>query len=113
MRYNRLPELYCGIGRAFGIHPVLYPVSCSPQAWASGSIFMLLQSAIGILPDAHNRMLHIRQPWLPDFMTELVVRGLRIGGSRISMQFVRHGARTLANLLAVEGAPLQVRIDLT
>ena len=113
MRYNRLPELYCGIGRAFGVHPVLYPVSCSPQAWASGSIFMLLQSAIGILPDASNRMLHIRQPWLPEFMTELVVRGLRIGGSRVSMQFVRHGPRTLANLLSVEGAPLQVRIDLT
>ena len=58
-------------------------------------------------------MLHIRQPWLPEFLTELVVRGLRIGGSRVSMQFVRRGARTLANLLAIEGDSLQVRIDLT
>jgi len=113
MRYHRLPELYCGMGRAFGVHPVLYPVSCSPQAWASGSVCMLLQSAIGILPDAPHHMLHVRQPWLPDFLEELVVRGLRVGESRVSMQFVRRGARTLANLLAVEGEPLQVRIDLT
>lgn len=113
MRYNRLPELYCGMRRAFGMHPVLYPVSCSPQAWASGAVYMLLQSAIGILPDAPHHMLHVRQPWLPEFLSELVVRGLRVGDSRVSMQFVRRGARTLANLLAIEGAPLQVRIDLT
>jgi glycogen debranching enzyme len=113
MRYNRLPELYCGMSRAFGVHPVLYPVSCSPQAWASGAMYMLLQSAIGILPDAPHHMLHVRQPWLPEFLDELVVRGLRVGNSRVSMQFVRRGARTLANLLAIEGAPLQVRIDLT
>jgi glycogen debranching enzyme len=113
MRYNRLPELFCGMTRAGGLHPVLYPVSCSPQAWASGAPWMLLQSAIGILPDASHHMLHVRQPWLPEFLDELTVHRLRIGGSRVSMQFVRHGDRTLANLLAVEGAPLQVRIDLT
>jgi hypothetical protein len=28
--------------------PVAYPVACLPQAWASGAVFMLLQSALAI-----------------------------------------------------------------
>ena len=58
-------------------------------------------------------MLHVRDPVLPDFLSELTVRGLAIGGSRVSLQFRRHGRRTLANLLSVEGDPLQVRIELS
>jgi glycogen debranching enzyme len=112
LRYHRLPELYCGMVRAQGLRPVLYPVSCSPQAWASGAFFMLLQAATGILPDSHARELHIREPILPPFMGELVIHGMQIGGSRISLQFTRRGDRTLANLLDVEGEPLRVRIDL-
>jgi glycogen debranching enzyme len=112
MRYARLPELFCGMPRARGMHPVLYPVSCIPQAWASGAVFMLLQSAIGILPDAPSHALHIRRPWLPEFLNELVVRNLRIGESRVALQFSRHGSRTLANLLDIQGAPLRVTIEL-
>ncbi len=112
IRYHRLPELYCGLARAQGLRPVLYPVSCSPQAWASGAFFMLLQAATGILPDAPARELHIREPLLPLFLSELVIDGLHVGGSRVALQFTRRGDRTLANLLDVEGEPLRVRIDL-
>jgi glycogen debranching enzyme len=112
VRYHRLPELYCGMERAQGLRPVLYPVSCSPQAWASGAFFMLLQAATGILPDAPGRELHIREPLLPPFLGELVIEGLQVGGSRVALQFTRRGDRTLANLLDVEGDPLHVRIDL-
>ena len=41
----RLPELFCGFERAAGEPPVAYPVACLPQAWASGSVFMVLQAA--------------------------------------------------------------------
>jgi glycogen debranching enzyme len=112
LRYNRLPELYCGMVRAQGLRPVLYPVSCSPQAWASGTFFMLLQAATGILADAPARELHVREPLLPQFLNELVIHGLRVGGSRLSLQFTRRGNRTLANLLDVEGDPIHVLIDL-
>ena len=112
LRYNRLPELYCGMVRAQGLRPVLYPVSCSPQAWASGAFFMLLQAATGILPDAPTHELHIREPLLPHFLNELVIHGMRVGGSRISLQFTRRGNRTLANLLDVDGDPIRVRLDL-
>lgn len=113
IRYQRLPELFCGMSRAEGRRPVLYPVSCSPQAWASGAFFMLLQAATGILPDAPGHELHIREPLLPPFLRRLVINGMQIGGSRVSLQFTRRGNRTLANLLDVEGDPLRVRIDLS
>jgi glycogen debranching enzyme len=113
LRYHRLPELYCGMTRTHDLRPVLYPVSCSPQAWASGAFFMLLQAMTGLLPDAPARTLHIRQPLLPPFIGDLIIRGLRVGGSRVALQFTRRGRRTLANLLEVEGEPLQVRIELS
>jgi glycogen debranching enzyme len=111
--FQRLPELYCGMTRQRSARPVNYPVSCSPQAWASGSLYMLLQAMLGIYAEAPARILHVRDPVLPEFLGELSVSGLAIGGSRVALQFRRHGARTLANLLSVEGDPLQVRIELT
>jgi glycogen debranching enzyme len=38
---HRLPELFCGFGRRPGEAPILYPVACAPQAWASGAVFQL------------------------------------------------------------------------
>ena len=112
MRYRRLPELFCGMRRDRSAHPVGYPVSCSPQAWASGAFFMLLQATLGILPDAPAGQLHIREPLLPDFLAEVVVAGMRVGQGRVTLQFTRRGNRTLANLLDLEGAPLRVSIEL-
>ena len=34
----RLPELFCGFDRDVSAVPVPYPVACSPQAWAAGSV---------------------------------------------------------------------------
>jgi glycogen debranching enzyme len=111
--YQRLPELYCGMTKGGGHRPVAYPVSCSPQAWASGSLFMLLQAMLGIYAEAPARVLHVRDPVLPDFLNELTVSGLAIGGTRVSLQFRRHGSRTLANLLSLDGDRLHVRIELS
>jgi glycogen debranching enzyme len=109
----RLPELFCGMSRRGGHKPVAYPVSCSPQAWASGALFLLLQAMLGLYPEAPKRVLHVRDPVLPDFLDELTVRNLTVGDSTVALQFRRHGSRTLANLLGVEGEGLQVRIELS
>jgi glycogen debranching enzyme len=37
----RLPELFCGFARHAGEGPVAYPSACTPQAWASGAVFLL------------------------------------------------------------------------
>jgi glycogen debranching enzyme len=110
---RRLPELFCGMPRRGGLRPVDYPVSCSPQAWASGSLFLLLQAMLGLYAEAPRGVLHVRDPVLPAFLDELTVRNLAIGESRVALQFRRHGSRTLANLLSVEGERLQVRIELS
>lgn len=112
MEFQRLPELYCGIQRAMGNRPVLYPVSCSPQAWASGALFLMLQAVLGIAPEAPAGLLHIREPTLPIFLRDLTITGLPVGRSRVSLRFARHRDRTLVNLLEVEGEPIQVRIEL-
>ncbi|HEU4697578.1 MAG TPA: glycogen debranching N-terminal domain-containing protein [Gemmatimonadales bacterium] len=110
---QRLPELFCGIPRGYATRPVAYPVSCSPQAWASGAMFMMLQAMLGLFPEAPARVLHVRNPVLPDFLCELTVADLQVGGSRVALQFRRHQDRTLCNLLGISGAPLQVRIELS
>jgi glycogen debranching enzyme len=111
--FQRLPELFCGMARTPGMHPVWYPVSCSPQAWASGAFFMMLQAVLGIQADAPGGVLHIKNPVLPNFLEEVALSKLAIGQSRVSLHFKRHGERTLANLLSVSGKPLQVQIELT
>ena len=50
--------------------------------------------------------------FFPEFLRELTLTDLRVGASRVALQFRRHGDRTLANLLSVEGEPLQVHIEL-
>lgn len=109
---QRLPELFCGIERAGGTRPVLYPVSCSPQAWASGALFMLLQAVLGLLPDASQGILHIRRPRLPLFMEEVTINNLRVGNGSVGLQFRRRGKQTFVNLLSQEGDPPRVQIEL-
>ena len=111
--FQRLPELYCGMTRRSDSRPVGYPVSCAPQAWASGALFMGMQALLGLYPEAQARVLHVRDPVLPEFLNELTVSGVTIGSSRVALQFRRHGSRTLANLIGIEGEALRVQIELS
>ncbi len=48
---GRLPELFCGLDQEDVGTPVPFPTSCSPQAWAAATPFMLLRTVLGIEPD--------------------------------------------------------------
>ena len=48
MEHRRIPELYCGFRRRPGRGPTLYPAACSPQAWAAGAPFLMLQAMLGL-----------------------------------------------------------------
>jgi len=85
----RLPELYCGFSRDGGQGPVPYPVACLQQAWGSGSLFMLLQAALGIRVDGGNREVHIERPLLPEGIESLRVRELPVADARIDIEFHR------------------------
>jgi glycogen debranching enzyme len=47
---HRLPELFCGFPRRDGAGPTLYPVACSPQAWAAAAPFAILAGLPGARP---------------------------------------------------------------
>jgi glycogen debranching enzyme len=109
-RDYRLPELFCGVQRRINDEPVHYPVSCSPQAWASGAIFLILNSVLGIRPSAQRKELNIVNPELPEWLDHLHVRNLRVGNSRVGLDFTRHGTRTFCNVVDVEGDKLLVNV---
>ncbi len=109
-RDYRLPELFCGIQRGRGDDPVHYPVSCSPQAWASGAMFLILTGLLGIRPDAYNRELKVVNPHLPHFLTKLSIDELRVGKSRIWLEFLRREGRTFCNVTRHEGEQISISV---
>ncbi|MDQ6908188.1 MAG: amylo-alpha-1,6-glucosidase, partial [Chloroflexota bacterium] len=99
----RLPELFAGFGRDQYRVPVRYPVACSPQAWAAASIPFMLQSVLGLAPDACAGQLKIVRPLLPDWLDWVVVRGLRVGEGRVDLRYERSGGTTLVAVLHKQG----------
>jgi glycogen debranching enzyme len=82
---QRLPELICGVERRTGQGPTLYPVACSPQAWAAGAVFMVLQGCLGISIDAQKRRVVFDRPYLPQGIPQLTINDLRIEDCRIGV----------------------------
>ena len=110
-RHYRLPELYCGMGHGEGDLVVSYPVSCSPQAWASGAFFLMLRGCLGLYPDAPRRRLKIVNPHLPPGLQRLTLERLRVGDTRITVDFTCSGESCFASVRDVEGGPLAIRIE--
>jgi len=110
-RHYRLPELYCGMGRGEGDLVVSYPVSCSPQAWASGAFFLMLRGCLGLYPDAPRRRLKIVNPHLPSGVQRLTLERLRVGDTRVTVDFTCSGGSCFAAVRDVEGEPLAIRIE--
>lgn len=91
MDLYRLPELFCGFERIQGAGPVRYPVACLPQAWASGSVFMILQACLGIRVDGIQGQLIFDRPVLPEYIDSLHIRNLPLGETQINITIRRHG----------------------
>jgi glycogen debranching enzyme len=107
MELRRLPELFCGFQRSRERGPTLYPVACSPQAWAAGTPFMLLQAALGLEFDPEHNEIQLRAPQLPSFLDEVTLRNLRLGRSSLDLTVRRHGTDVSLQILRNEG---QVRV---
>jgi hypothetical protein len=80
------------------------------EAWASGAMFLMLNSVLGIRPSAQRRELNIVNPELPDWLEYLRIRNLRVGQSRVGLDFFRRGTRTFCNVVEVEGEKLLVNV---
>lgn len=79
---NRLPELFCGFERVPEAPPVSYPVSCEPQAWASGCLFQMLEACLGIETDGAQGKLNINSPYMPGFINQINVKSLATGRAK-------------------------------
>jgi glycogen debranching enzyme len=86
--YHRPPELFCGYGRERG-NPVQYPVACTPQAWATGTVFQLIQMMINLVPNMESNQVRIVDPALPASLHQLSIHNLRVGSTVLDVEFVR------------------------
>ncbi len=108
-QHCRLPEVFAGVAREGYSVPVRYPVACSPQAWASGALPHLLQTALGLSADATARQLVLDRPTLPDWLGDVALSGVRVGDALLDLRCRRVGAETL---VAVTGRRGDVSLDI-
>jgi glycogen debranching enzyme len=89
--YARVPELFCGFQRdlRYSSRPADYLVSCIPQAWSAGMVFLALRTLLGMQPDLVTQRLGL-DPALPPWLERIEVSGLRVFDSPISFRVRRH-----------------------
>jgi glycogen debranching enzyme len=104
---RRLPELFCGFPRQQGAGPTVYPVACSPQAWASGAPLLLLKACLGLSIDAPNQRVQFSHPVLPSFLQELSIHQLRVGAHSLDLSVHRYPEDIGINVLRRSG-PVEV-----
>lgn len=93
MDLHRLPELFCGFHRrAHSEGPTLYPVACSPQSWAAGAVYLLIEACLGIRFDLSSRSIQLRGKSLPDFLRGLTVPNLTVSDSACDLRIEQDSA---------------------
>jgi glycogen debranching enzyme len=101
---NRLPELFCGFHqRPDGAGPTHYPVACAPQAWASGAIYLLLRSCMGLNICALEKKITFVNPALPANLHELRMEGLQVGDATVDLLLQRHSCGIAVEVLRKDG----------
>jgi len=103
MEMMRFPELFCGFPRRRGMAPVLYPVACAPQAWASVVPFALLQACLGLELDFGRREIRFHNPQLPKFMEQIRINDLELAGASVNLRLRRRGAHTEVAIVSQRG----------
>ena len=95
---RRLPELFCGLKRRPSEGPTLYPVACSPQAWAAAAPFLILEGCLGITVEADRGRIVFNRPFLPEGIPQLSIRGLRCGKVAVDLLLERRNDSVLVHL---------------
>jgi glycogen debranching enzyme len=107
----RLPELFCGFARQRGQAPTLYPVACSPQAWATAAPLAFLQACLGLGFDLEKRRVVFNRPLLPVLLDEVTLSGLTIGPASIDVMLRRVGSEVELNVMSRQGDISAVIVD--
>ena len=94
---GRLPELFCGLDRVDVETPIPFPTSCSPQAWAAATPFLLLRIMLGLEPDAVHGL---RVNPIPGAIEDdLLLAGVRLVDRRFNVR-IDDGVVSVAELHA-------------
>jgi glycogen debranching enzyme len=107
---RRMPELFCGFPLRPGSGPTLYPVACSPQAWASGSVLMMLRAALGLDVDGLRGQVTFSNPMLPDFLDVLHIEALPVGAARVDLRVHRYADGAAGVDVVRRSGPVNVSI---
>jgi glycogen debranching enzyme len=107
---RRLPELLAGLARDSGGFPIQYLGANVPQAWAAGAVIQLLETLLGLHPDAANRSLVLR-PTLPAWLETISVANLAIGEATTDLQVHRRPDGTHRLEITNRHGPLEVTLD--
>ncbi|HTM46152.1 MAG TPA: amylo-alpha-1,6-glucosidase [Polyangiaceae bacterium] len=100
---HRLPELFCGFPRRPAEGPVLYPVACSPQAWAAAAPLLMLKATLGLRVDANECELIFDHPAMPSFLDSLLLRNVRVGAHSVNLELHRYPENVAVNVLSRSG----------
>ncbi|HZW12923.1 MAG TPA: amylo-alpha-1,6-glucosidase [Noviherbaspirillum sp.] len=103
MDQNRMPELFCGFDRRPDEGPTLYPVACSPQAWAAACVFSLLQACLGLSFNPQKSEVRFRHPQLPPFLDKIEIHDLLINGATLDLMLQRYPNNVGVNVVRKEG----------
>lgn len=107
---RRLPELFCGFQKIKGKAPTLYPVACSPQAWAVGAVFMMLQASLGMTINAAENSIIFCNPALPPFLNDITITNLRLNKKQIALQIRRSNEGIEATVLT-PGSDVEIKMQ--
>ncbi|GJD64881.1 hypothetical protein MPEAHAMD_5066 [Methylobacterium frigidaeris] len=100
---RRLPELFCGFIQRKQRGPTNYPVACSPQAWAAAAPFAFLAACLGLELRHDRNRIRFREPILPTFLDDVLIRNLKLGDSRVDLLIHRHGSDVTVNVVRRTG----------
>ena len=78
-------------------------MACSPQAWAAGAPFALLEACLGLSLDAHKREIRFVNPTLPKSLEEIRLKGLHFEGASIDVHLARRGDDVSVDVTRREG----------
>ena len=106
---QRPPELFAGLTRDAGSFPVQYLGANVPQAWSSGALIQLVVTLLDLDADASRDVLHLR-PALPEWMSEVTLRQLRIGDISVDLRVSRRPDGTNGVDVLAGGDGLEVKM---
>jgi glycogen debranching enzyme len=87
-----------------GRGPTLYPVACSPQAWAAGTPFLLMQASLGLEFDLPRNEIVLRNPQLPTFLETVTLTNVQVNAHRVDLRVHRDGSTVSLRVLRNDDA---------